>query len=172
MVHGLASQLGGALVINSKLGLGTNVELWLAESADLPEEIAPVPASVPLASIQKALLVEDDENVRLSAADMLVDLGYEVIGVETAEQALRVIDQGRKLDLIVTDHLMPGMSGLELARRVRALDARIPVLIVSGYAQGEGIELEFARLTKPFRKDDLAASLARLKDSRSRSLSR
>jgi len=60
----------------------------------------------------------------------------------------------------VTDHLMPGLSGTELAREVRTVKPGVPVLLVSGYAEREGVDPDLPRLTKPFRKDELAASLA------------
>ena len=63
---------------------------------------------------------------------------------------------------MITDHLMPGISGTELARTLRTVKPGVPVLLISGYAEAEGIEPELPRLTKPFRTDELAASLALL----------
>jgi PAS domain S-box-containing protein len=167
MVHGLASQLGGALSIKSKPGLGTNVELWLPESADRPE--APGPArEVHLDHARRsALLVDDEELVRLSTADMLADLGYDVLEAATAEEGLALVQKGAELDLLVTDHLMPGMTGSDLARTVQTLRPGVPILVISGYAESEGIEPDLPRLTKPFRKDELVASLASLIKGRS-----
>jgi PAS domain S-box-containing protein len=163
MVHGLASQLGGALVLRSSPGLGTNVKLWLPRSRSVP--VAP---EAPLESIGAsdsrgtALLVDDEELVRMSTADMLTDLGYYVIEAASAEQAMRLFQAGEQFDLLVTDHLMPGMSGADLARAVRTANPGLPILLVSGYAENEGIAADLPRLTKPFRKDELAASLAEL----------
>jgi CheY-like chemotaxis protein len=112
----------------------------------------------------RALLVDDEELVRMSTADMLGDLGYEVIEAGSAEEALRLLRDGTSADLLVTDHLMPGMSGADLAREVRRLRPGMPVLIVSGYAEVEGIAPDLPRLTKPFRNADLAASLAAMAD--------
>jgi CheY-like chemotaxis protein len=109
-----------------------------------------------------ALLVDDEDLVRMSTADMLMDLGYEVVEAQSAEEALRLVGEGLQPDLVVTDHLMPGLSGLELARDLRARRRDLPVLIVSGYAEMDGIAPGFARLTKPFRSAELAASLADL----------
>ena len=162
MVHGLASQLGGALTINSKPGLGTNIELWLPQTEAAPE--APVVTQEPEAAPGRgtALLVDDEEIVRLSTADMLSDLGYRVVEAASAEEALSVIEAKAHLDLVVTDHLMPGMSGTDLARAVRARRPDLPVLIVSGYAEMDGVAPDLPRLTKPFRRDELAASLAEI----------
>jgi PAS domain S-box-containing protein len=162
MVHGLASQLGGALTIMSKPGLGTNVELWLPETDAVPD--AP-PIMVEADSRRgrgHVLLVDDEEAVRLSTADMLAELGYEVLEASSAEEGLAIVRSGANLDLVLSDHLMPGMTGAALARAIQALRPNMPILIISGYAESEGIELDLPRLTKPFRRDELSASLASL----------
>ncbi len=163
MAHGLASQLGGALTIRSTPAVGTNVELWLPQSvAPLADSVAAV-ASAPVATGSgTALLVDDEDLVRLSTADMLSELGYTVVEAASAEEALRLIDRGLQPDLLVTDHLMPGISGSTLARTVLANRPGIKVIVVSGYAETEGIEPDLPRLTKPFRNADLAESLAAL----------
>ncbi|MDP1027736.1 PAS domain-containing protein [Sphingomonas sp. KR1UV-12] len=160
MVHGLAAQLGGALAIDSRPGLGTNVELWLpATDQDAPD---PVRADEPeeRAGVGRALVVDDEEIVRASTADMLVELGYQVIEAGSAEEALRLVDGGLTPDLLVTDHLMPGMNGTELARELLRRLPGTRTLIVSGYAAVEGVAPDLPRLVKPFRQTDLAARLA------------
>jgi len=107
-------------------------------------------------------LVDDEDLVRLSTADMLIDLGYRVVEASSAEAALRLVADGAALDLVVTDHLMPGMAGTDLARRLRQDRPELPVLLVSGYAEVDGVAPDLPRLVKPFRKDELAASLAEL----------
>ncbi len=99
--------------------------------------------------------------VRMSTAEMLIELGYSVVEATTAEEALRTIENGGPLDLIVTDHLMPGLTGVDLALAVRDRLPGVPVLIISGFAEMDGITPNLPRLTKPFRKDELAASLAK-----------
>ena len=161
MVHGLAAQLGGGLTIRSEPGQGTTVELWLPISAEPVEEagaVRPVPASHGVRG--RVLLVDDEDLVRMSTADMLGDLGFEVIEAGSAEEALRHVEDGMDLDLLVTDHLMPGMSGADLARRVQPLRPGLPVLIVSGYAEVEGIASDLPRLVKPFRARELAEQIA------------
>jgi CheY-like chemotaxis protein len=93
---------------------------------------------------------------------MLLDLGYTVIEAGSAEKALRRIRNGVTPSLLVTDHLMPGMNGTELARIVREEVPTVKVLLVSGYADAEGVATDLSRLIKPFRNDELAASLASL----------
>ena len=113
--------------------------------------------------IGTALLVDDEELVRMSTADMLSDLGYKVVEAASAEEALRLLNGGLRADLIVTDHLMPGMNGTDLARSVRLQRPNIQVLLISGYSETEGIAPDLPRLSKPFRNADLAASLAALR---------
>ena len=99
----------------------------------------------------------------MSTADMLADLGYSVTEASSAEEALAMLDGGLEVDVLLTDHLMVGMTGAELARIVRKRSSSIWVLLVSGYAEAEGVAPDLPRLTKPFRQADLAASLASLK---------
>jgi signal transduction histidine kinase len=161
MVHGLAAQLGGGLTIKSALDEGTAVELWLPISTE-PAGGEEAAATLPTRRVGRgvALLVDDEELVRMSTADMLTDLGFEVVEAISAEDALRLIHSGTSPDLLVTDHLMPGMNGVELAREVRSMTPELSVLVVSGYAEVEGIAPDLARLTKPFRNEELAASIA------------
>lgn len=163
MVHGLVGQLGGRLMIESAPDQGTTIEMWL------PVSLAPVASddvSGTAAVVGKgqgtALLVDDEALVRMITADMLMDFGFEVVEVSSAEEALSLIEAGENPDVVVTDHLMPGMSGAALADWLKAARPGLPVLIVSGYAEVEGIPTDTARLSKPFRNVDLAASLAAL----------
>jgi PAS domain S-box-containing protein len=166
MVHGLAQQLGGALNVSSRPGFGTNVELWLPQSLEAASPAQPGPEAVASVPAQAtALLVDDEELVRLTTADMLGDLGYRVIEASSAEEALALVDQGRQFDLLVTDHLMPGMTGTDLAETVKVRRPGTPCLLVSGYAEDQGIDAGLARLTKPFRKDELASMLSQLQSS-------
>jgi CheY-like chemotaxis protein len=160
MVHGLASQLNGGLNITSAPGEGTTVELWLPISSVVVEGAPQADGtSRPVNARGTALLVDDEELVRLSTAAMLMDLGYAVIEAGSAEEALRLVKEGVVPDLLVTDHLMPGMNGVDLARALRSRRPSLPILIVSGYADTEGLDPDLARLTKPFRHFELAESL-------------
>ncbi|NII60025.1 PAS domain S-box protein [Sphingomonas aerolata] len=163
MAHGLTAQLGGALTIHSREGVGTNVELWLPVSVVAPGryEISQR-AQVAGAGRGLALLVDDEDVVRASTADMLEEFGYEVQEATSGEAALAFVADGLRPDLLVTDHLMPGISGVDLATALRSRLPDLPVLIVSGYSEVEGLSAEFARLTKPFRSAELASSLAKL----------
>ena len=164
MVHGLAAQLGGGMTISRWPGLGTKVDLWLPVSAIKPERSAPevTRERAPLAA-GTVLLVDDEEAVRSSTADMLGDLGYTVIEAASAGEALRLLGSGVQADLLITDHLMPGMTGTDLAREFRSRWPDRPTLLVSGFAEVEGVAADMPRLTKPFRQEELAAALADLR---------
>ncbi|WP_334162488.1 hybrid sensor histidine kinase/response regulator [Phenylobacterium sp.] len=161
MIHGLAAQLGGTLELSSTPGVGTTVEMWLpvarTEASDTPtpaaEEVAPGAGVV--------LLVDDEDLIRTSTAHMLADLGYAVVEASSARAALRLLDDAH-IDLIITDHLMPGMTGTELARQAQAQRPSLPVLIISGYADLEDVAPDLPRLTKPFLEAELATALATL----------
>jgi PAS domain S-box-containing protein len=162
MVHGLAAQLGGAIAISTEPGVGTTVELWLPVADRGPAGAERLhDAQIPQVA-GTALLVDDEDLVRMSTADMLTDLGYSVVDASSAEDALQMVDEGLAPDLLITDHLMPGMTGTELARKVRSRCPDLPVLLVSGYADVEGLDDALPRLTKPFRQKELAASVAAL----------
>jgi len=162
MVHGLAAQLGGALEIESAPGSGTTIKIWLP----LADEVAVLaiphtdPALGPWSGT--VLLVDDEDLVRAITADMLTDLGYRVVEANTADSALRKMDEELHVDILVTDHLMPGMTGADLARAVTRKHPDLPVLLISGYAEAEGVGTELTRLTKPFRQVELAGALMAL----------
>jgi signal transduction histidine kinase len=164
MAHGLAAQLGGGLSIKSAPGEGTTVELWLPISDDKVNVAEPgAEPDQDTKARGTALLVDDEVLVRMSTADMLNDLGYQVIEAGSAEEALQLVAEGVHFDTLITDHLMPGMSGEALARDIRLRRPGIPILITSGYAEAEGVAADLPRLTKPFRNAELAQHLADLR---------
>jgi signal transduction histidine kinase/ActR/RegA family two-component response regulator len=169
MVHGLAAQSGGALKLSSTLSVGTRAEIWLpvADEAALSAEQNQVetahavrPATV--------LLVDDEELVRVGTSEMLTDLGYSVVQASSGVAALAVLRGGETdIDVLVTDHLMPGMNGSELVREARSLMPKLPALLVTGYTNlAHGNEAELPRLAKPFRQAELAARVADLLEAR------
>ena len=163
MVHGLTSQLGGGLHVESAVGEGTAIEMWLPVSEAKAVQTL---ASEPTASLQKGrgtvLLVDDEILVRMGTAALLEDLGYEVVEANSAESALQQLSEGVEPDILLTDHLMPGMNGAELITAVRQSRPTLPVVIVSGYSDVEGVPADIPRLSKPFRNAELADCLAAL----------
>ncbi|MDB5614884.1 MAG: hybrid sensor histidine kinase/response regulator, partial [Devosia sp.] len=164
MVHGLAAQLGGALIISSTPGLGTNVELWLALSDDHSDVLEQSNTAAELPNVGKgvALLVDDEDVVRMSTADMLSDLGFEVVEASSAARAIELVEVGLRPDLLITDHLMPGMTGTQLARILLRQGIVARALIISGYAEIEGVDPTIPKLNKPFTRQDLVQQLAQL----------
>ncbi|NNM76244.1 PAS domain S-box protein [Sphingomonas sp. ID1715] len=159
MVHGLAAQLNGALRLRSAPGEGTEVQLWLP-CAETPAQRSGDHGPTEAVEAQGvALLVDDEELVRMSTAEMLADMGFQVVEHASADAAVAYLMNGGPADLIVTDHLMPGMTGVELAHAARQLRPGTPTLIVSGYAEASGLDADIPRLTKPFRHADLAAAI-------------
>ncbi|MBT2244997.1 PAS domain S-box protein [Sphingobium sp. BHU LFT2] len=163
MAHGLAAQLGGRLAISSTLGQGTSIELWFPASSGAVEPVRRKTEPSPIVREQGvAILVDDDAYVRTSIADMLEDIGYVIIEAGSAEEALDLIRGGVEPDLLVTDHLMHGMSGTQLIHEIKSLRPSLPVLIISGFAEEEGIDPDIPRLTKPFCHFELVESLKAL----------
>jgi signal transduction histidine kinase/CheY-like chemotaxis protein len=155
MVHGLMSQLGGAMALSSEIGVGTRVDLWLPVSARPLVVQLQVAEETELEAAGTILLVDDQELVRATTAYMLEELGFGIIHARSGEEALKLIEDGATFDLVVTDHLMPGITGAELAQAIRGRMPGTKVLLVSGYAD-EGIAADLPRLAKPFRAADLA----------------
>jgi PAS domain S-box-containing protein len=162
MVHGLAAQLGGALDIRSAPGMGTTIELWLPMASGAVAGGSDDSGEAEAHGAGTVLLVDDEELVRASTAGMLADLGYRVLEADSGEAALLLVDGGAKPELLVTDQLMPGLSGTDLAIRLRERFAGLPVLIVSGYADLESLSPTFPHLSKPFRQAELAAALEKV----------
>ena len=104
------------------------------------------------------LLVDDEDAVRATTADMLMELGYVVVEANSAEDAIARFDR-QPVDLVVTDYLMSGMTGMDLIRALRVARPDLPTLVITGFADAEGIATDVPRLTKPFRSAELAAML-------------
>jgi len=162
MVHGLAAQLGGGLSIDSELGRGTSIHLWLPATEEVPDAEHPAEIEPVHQDCGTVLVVDDEELVRASTAHMLGELGYSVIEASSGEEAMQLLEESDFIDVLVTDHLMPGITGTELATRLRQWKPEVRILLISGYAEGKGISPDLPRLTKPFKQSDLASSLARL----------
>lgn len=166
MVHGLMAQLGGGMRIASALGEGSTIQLWLPVT-EAPVPLAQATGHAPGAVASGRVLLVDDEILsRQSTAQMLTASGYEVVEASSASEALRHLATAG-FDILVTDHLMPGMSGVELARAARKALPDLRVLIISGYADVDDIAPDLPRLSKPFRHAELLDAITRLTDTRS-----
>jgi signal transduction histidine kinase/CheY-like chemotaxis protein len=168
-VHGFATQSGGAVRIESEPGQGTTVLLYLPRSHQkpLPDQYRLMDLHVERKRSRRVgavLLVEDDDEVAALVGEMLKQLGYDVIRANSATAALGALANGRAVDIVFSDVMMPGgMNGVELAREIRRRRQNLPVLLTSGYAEAakfaaeaEGVKI----LPKPFRLPELSAALA------------
>ena len=164
MVHGLAAQSGGAMRIFSSLGEGTTVGLWLPVSARAVTDVRqPPPVSLHARSHGRVLVVDDDPLICAATADLLEDLGYRVVEAASGQHALDLLRRGTQVDLIITDHAMPGITGTELAHRISAYWPDLPVILATGYADlPNGEDAGLPRLSKPFRQAGLAVQIARV----------
>ncbi|OLE31855.1 MAG: hybrid sensor histidine kinase/response regulator [Alphaproteobacteria bacterium 13_1_20CM_3_64_12] len=165
MVDGLVAQSGGAMRITSQQGAGSTVELWLpvaeAEAIERPRPVAP--QRVQESRCCRVLVIDDDPIVLAGTAAMLEDLGHTATEVDSAEQGLKILQSDASIDLVITDHAMPGMTGTELAKRIRRKWPELPVIIATGYAELPGeLDPSVPRLSKPYRQQDLAAVVAQL----------
>jgi PAS domain S-box-containing protein len=160
MVYGFAQQSDGSFRIDSRVGEGTRVELWLPKAPDRIAAAAqrrvgnePVWSGKPL----RILLVDDHEEVRRATAGMLEDLGHQVTQARDGPSALEIMQGEQACDLLISDYAMPKQSGTDLIRQARAVRPGMPALIITGYADAEAINdrpADVAVLSKPF---DLAA---------------
>ena len=166
MIHGLAAQLGGHLQLASTPAVGTTVSIWLPVAGS---EIAAAPAPVRgdgewQRGAGTVLLVDDEDLVRTATSHMLADLGYAVLEANSAVQALDQLDDPR-ITHIITDHLMPGMTGTDLAREAQARGHPALILIISGYSELDDVAPDLPRLMKPFRELELSAALQALNNN-------
>jgi CheY-like chemotaxis protein len=164
MVHGMAEQSGGTLLLKSRPGRGTSAEICLPVA--LGEPISTTQDLTAHASHTERkltiLAVDDDPLVALNTSALLEELGHTVYSAPSALHALEILHREKKIDLIITDQLMPDMTGLELATRIRQENAHMPIILATGYAElgpGEGDGLP--RLAKPFSQRELAEVIAR-----------
>jgi signal transduction histidine kinase len=165
MVHGLAAQSGGAMRMMSQPGEGTTVELWLPVSRDAVASEAATLTGLLSGAVRscRILVVDDDPLVTESTAAMLEDLGHAVIEALSGQRALDMLRVGTKVDVVVTDHAMPGMTGTELARQIRQIWPSLPVILATGYAElPNGEDPGLPRLGKPYVQAELAAQIAKV----------
>ncbi|MFZ5789882.1 MAG: ATP-binding protein [Pseudomonadota bacterium] len=162
-VHGFATQAGGTATIKSEIGRGTTVTLYLPrarEAGAAGEEEVQRPAVERGAGV--VLLVEDDEGVARVAQNLLDLIGYRSHWVQDARTALALLLGGQRFDLVFSDIVMPGgMSGIELARKIRRHFQEQPLLLASGYssAAAEVAKEGFPIIAKPYRADTLSDAI-------------
>ena len=161
-VHGMVMQSGGRAAIDSALGSGTTVTLEFPFVSDAPTVSTSQTPAEQVAGGGMILVAEDDDGTRATVARILQRLGYQVLLAPDGMQALRMAEANPgRIDLLLTDVMMPGLSGPQLAARLHAQSPEIPVVFMSGYpedalAQVQGLHLETDFVAKPFTSTILA----------------
>jgi CheY-like chemotaxis protein len=171
MARGFAEQSGGALAIQSAPGAGTTVTVWLpAAAADAGAGEAPAPVP-PGHAARRILVVDDEALVREVVAEGLAELGFSTLRAADGATALAMLDAGAALDLLLTDHAMPGMDGVTLVREARRRRPDLPAILLTGNADSQvetKLTLEglvsgaFSLLRKPVSAEQLAERIEAL----------
>jgi PAS domain S-box-containing protein len=159
-VFGFANQLGGAVTVDSTPGEGSTFTIYLPVSNGASSNRTRPGEDE---TIGRILIVEDDSLVAELAADMLGELGFETTVTHSAKDALERLSGEQRPSLVFSDIVMPGgISGLELARKVRSRFPELPILLTTGYSEYVGGNHEFPVLQKPYEMESLATALGKI----------
>jgi signal transduction histidine kinase/CheY-like chemotaxis protein len=168
LVHGIVADVGGAIDVATALDEGTTFTIWLPVAGSTPAPQAEADDARPRGNGEVVLVVDDEPALVALAEEMLAALGYEPVGFQSSQAALDAFTQDpRRFDVVLTDEMMPGLTGTSLALAIRRLRSDMPVVIMSGY-----VDIGFAALArsagvtevlrKPLRSRDIAEALARV----------
>jgi PAS domain S-box-containing protein len=168
-VYGFARQAGGSVKVESVVGKGTRVTMYLPRAATAPANAGVQERSRGYTGTCAILLVEDNPEVADASMGLLEQLGCEVRCVADAEAALQALERDTTIDLVLSDIVMPGrMDGLALARAVREKYPGLQVLLATGYSEAaQGVDAEFPILRKPYQIGELSKAVATLMSERS-----
>jgi PAS domain S-box-containing protein len=167
LVHGIVTDLGGAIHVNSVLGEGTTFEIWLPVTTEVGKPAIETVRELPRGHGETVMVVDDEPTLVALAEEMLAGLGYEPVGFESSSVALQAFRaKPERFDLVLTDEAMPDLVGTELAHEILLLRSDVPIILMSGHggaplahrAQAIGVR---EVLHKPLQRADLAESLAR-----------
>ena len=168
LVHGIVTELGGAIDVTTKAGQGTCFAIWLPLTSEAGQRFIAEPHELPRGNGEAVMIVDDERPLVTLAEEMLAELGYDPVGFPSSSDALRAFraEPGR-FDLVLTDEAMPDLVGTQLASEIRKLGSTIPIILMSGHG-GTQLEKRAAAigvsevLHKPLQRRDLAESLARV----------
>jgi signal transduction histidine kinase/ActR/RegA family two-component response regulator len=164
MVQGLAAQSGGHLRIHSEPDTGTTVELWLPRAKTTAvsvvrnvEHLREMPSTEPC----RVLIVDDDLLVMTGTSAMVEDLGHTSIEAHSGADALAKLEAGLEVDVVITDHAMPAMTGLQLAEMIQRRYPGLPIILATGYAElpRDPAALGLLKLTKPCSQQEIAVAI-------------
>lgn len=168
MVFGFVKQSEGHIKIYSEPGQGTTVRLYLPRTREREDLASDTDTGPVTGGSETILVVEDDEEVRKTAVDILTDLGYRVLKAKDADSALAIIESGVPIDVLFTDVVMPGtLRSPELARKAKERIPELVVLFTSGYTDnaivhGGKLDPGVHLLSKPYTREALARKLRQL----------
>jgi CheY-like chemotaxis protein len=162
MVNGLAEQIGGRFLLSSRVGEGTIAEIWIptAERCATADPPSPVPTTERYYEPRVVLAVDDDPLVLTNALAMLEELGHTAIGASSGQRSLEILRDDNSIDVVVTDQVMPDMTGVELAKTIRAEWPRLSIILATGFAETPPESLALPRLAKPFTQADLGEKIS------------
>jgi PAS domain S-box-containing protein len=172
LVHGIVADLAGVIELDTAVGRGTTVSIWLPMSGAVATATDAPPRELPLGDGETVLIVDDEAPLVGVTEEMLAELGYNPLGVVSSAQALRLFRADpQRFDVVVTDEMMPELTGTQLAHELGVLRPGIPVILMSGHggddlAQRAAIAGVRQILRKPLQKSALAEALARALDTR------
>lgn len=164
MVYGFAQQSGGQVRIHSRVGAGTSVKLYLPTTQAQPAAAAAAEFPASAGDGERVVLIEDDPAVRMLVREVLEELRYNSIEFAEPLTAVPYLASNERIDLMISDVGLPGMTGRELAETARTHRPELPILFITGYAENAAIRAGFLRenmamITKPFSLDELAVKI-------------
>lgn len=167
MVYGFVRQSNGQVRIHSAPDQGTSVKIYLPAADQSAIETTVHHEASPRGAGQPVLLVEDDPSVRLLIGELLSELGYDTIEAPDSDAAIKLLESGRPIDMMISDVGLPGMNGRQLAEVARKHHPKVPILFVTGYAANAAIRAGFlgtnmALISKPFQIEELAAKIGEM----------
>jgi PAS domain S-box-containing protein len=168
LVHGIVSELGGAIDVATTQGKGTKFEIWLPLAGEVGKPVVEAVAELPRGHGETVMIVDDERPLVALATELLTGLGYEAVGFESSSAALQAFRaEPERFDLILTDEAMPDLVGTELAQQIRRMAPDVPIVLMSGHGGAQLTQKAVAVgaqevLHKPLHGRDLAESLARV----------
>jgi PAS domain S-box-containing protein len=171
LVHGIVSDLGGAIDVTTMADVGTQFEIWLPVAGETPIPSVETSQALPRGKGETVLIVDDERALIALAEEIIAELGYEPVGFDSSSAALEAFRAApERFDVVLTDESMPDLVGTELAQAIRRLRPAIPIILMTGYG-GPQLANRAADigvnevLRKPLHRRDLAESLARVLES-------
>jgi PAS domain S-box-containing protein len=167
LVHGIVTDLGGAIDVKTTAGNGASFEIWLPIAAEAGKPAVETVRELPRGHGETVMIVDDEPMLVALAEEMLAELGYEPLGFDSSQAALQAFRaEPTRFDLVLTDEAMPDLVGMEMARDIRRIRPDVPIILMSGHGgvplANRAAEIGVNEvLHKPLQRGDLAESFAR-----------